>query len=115
MIPLEKVRKLTLAPGLGLLTALLWLAVGCSPLRLLRPDQRLLAKVEVESKGLTQAQQERMLTLVQQKPNHNLPIPRLAVYQFGHSFYDSARIRRKAERIQATYTSKLEAAKTDSV
>ncbi len=95
--------------------ALLWLAVGCSPLRLLQPKQRLLTKVEVESKGLTQAQQERMLTLVQQKPNHNLPIPRLAVYQFGHSFYDSARIRRKAERIQADYTGKLEAAKTDSV
>ena len=115
MKPLEKVRKLTLAPGFSLLAVLLWLAVGCSPLRLLRPEQRLLAKVEVESKGLSQAQQERMLTLVQQNPNHNLPIPRLAVYQFGHSFYDSARIRRKMERIQATYTSKLEAAKTDSV
>ena len=94
---------------------LLWLAVGCSPLRLLRPDQRLLTKVEVESNGLSPAQQERMLTLVQQKPNRTIPIPRLAVYQLGHSFFDSARIRRKMERIQATYASKLAGAKTDSV
>jgi hypothetical protein len=87
--------------------------VGCSPLRLLRPDQRLLTKVEVESNGLSPAQQERMLTLVQQKPNRNLPIPRLAVYQFGHSLYDSVRIRRKMTRIRARYAKKL-ANKTDS-
>jgi hypothetical protein len=103
-----------LAPGLSLLAALLWLAVGCSPLRLLQPNQRLLTKVEVESKGLSPAQQERMLTLVQQKPNRNVPIPRLAVYQFGHSFYDSARVRRKMERIQATYADRLAAVKDDS-
>ncbi len=114
MIPLEKVRKLTLAPGLSLLAALLWLAVGCSPLRLLQPNQRLLTKVEVESDGLSPAQQERMLTLVQQKPNRNIPIPRLAVYQFGHSFYDSARIRANMARIRARYTEKLAAAQGDS-
>ena len=114
MIPLEKVRKLTLAPGLSLLAALLWLAVGCSPLRLLQPNQRLLAKVEVESNGLSPAQQERMLTLVQQKPNRNVPIPRLAVYQFGHSFYDSARVRRRIARIQTSYADKIAAAKEDS-
>jgi outer membrane protein assembly factor BamA len=111
---LEKVRKLTLAPGLSLLAALLWLAVGCSPLRLLQPNQRLLAKVEVESNGLSPAQQERMLTLVQQKPNRNVPIPRLAVYQFGHSFYDSARVRRRIARIQTRYADKIAAAKDDS-
>jgi hypothetical protein len=111
---LEKVRKLTLAPGLSLLAALLWLAAGCSPLRLLRPNQRLLTQVEVESHDLSTAQQERLLTLVQQKPNRNLPIPRLAVYQFGHSFYDSAKIRKKIERIQTKYASKLAAASTDS-
>jgi hypothetical protein len=111
---LEKVRKLTLAPGLGLLTVLLWLAAGCSPLRLLQPNQRLLTQVEVESHDLSAAQQERLLTLVQQKPNRNLPIPRLAVYQFGHSFYDSAKIRKKIDRIQAKYTKKLTAAGTDT-
>jgi hypothetical protein len=114
LIPLEKVRKLTLAPGLSLLAALLWLAVGCSPLRLLQPNQRLLAKVEVESEGLSPAQQERMLTLVQQKPNRNVPIPRLAVYQLGHSFYDSTRIRRKMARIRAKYAGRLAAAQGDS-
>jgi outer membrane protein assembly factor BamA len=111
---LEKVRKLTLAPGLGLLAALLWLAAGCSPLRLLQPNQRLLTQVEVESHDLSPAQQERLLTLVQQKPNRNLPIPRLAVYQLGHSFYDSTKIRKKIERIKARYTSQLAAAGTDS-
>ncbi len=88
--------------------------MGCSPLRLLNPNQRLLTEVEVESNNLTQAQQERLLTLVQQKPNHDLPIPRLAVYQFGHSFYDSARIRRKLEGIRTKYTGELQAAGTDS-
>jgi hypothetical protein len=111
---LEKVRKLTLAPGLGLLAALLWLAAGCSPLRLLQPNQRLLTQVEVESHDLSPAQQERLLTLVQQKPNRNLPIPRLAVYQLGHSFYDSTKIRKKIERIKVRYTSQLAAAGTDS-
>jgi hypothetical protein len=111
---LEKVRKLTLAPGLSLLAALLWLAAGCSPLRLLQPNQRLLTQVEVESHDLNTAQQERLLTLVQQKPNRNLPIPRLAVYQLGHSFYDSAKIRKKIGRIQAKYASQLAAAGTDS-
>jgi outer membrane protein assembly factor BamA len=111
---LEKVRKLTLAPGLGLLLALLGLAVGCSPLRLLQPTQRLLTQVEVESHDLSPAQQERLLTLVQQNPNHNLPIPRLAVYQFGHSLYDSAKIREKMTRIRAKYAEHLAAAGTDS-
>ncbi|RZK61252.1 MAG: hypothetical protein EOO59_05520, partial [Hymenobacter sp.] len=64
--------------------------------------------------GLTQAQQERLLTLVQQKPNRNIPVPRLAVYQFGHSFYDSARIRRKIAHIRADYAEKLAAVQTDS-
>ena len=88
--------------------------MGCSPLRLLTPDQRLLTKVTIESDGLTTAQQERMLTLVQQKPNRNLPLPRLAIYQLGHSFYDSARIKRRLARIQATYASASEKAGTDS-
>jgi hypothetical protein len=111
---LEKVRKLTLAPGLSLLAALLWLAAGCSPLRLLRPTQRLLTQVEVESHDLSPTQQERLLTLVQQKPNRNLPIPRLAVYQLGHSFYDSTKIRKKIERTQAKYAAQLAAAGTDT-
>lgn len=100
--------------GLLLSLAALLLAVGCSPLRLLQPKQRLLTKVEVESEGLTSAQQERMLTLVQQKPNRTIPIPKLAVYQLGHSFYDSARIERKIKRIRQKYADRLASAQGDS-
>ncbi len=100
--------------GLFLSLAALLLAVGCSPLRLLQPKQRLLTKVEVESEGLTSAQQERLLTLVQQKPNRTIPIPKLAVYQLGHSFYDSARIERKIKRIRQKYADRLASAQGDS-
>ena len=92
----------------------MWLAVGCSPLRLLQPNQRLLTKITVESHDLAPAQQERMLTLVQQKPNRTIPLPKLAIYQLGHSFYDSARIERKLKAIEATYAGRLAAATTDS-
>ncbi|NML64513.1 BamA/TamA family outer membrane protein [Hymenobacter sp. RP-2-7] len=108
-------RRRGAAGGRGLLALVaLWLAVGCSPLRLLAPNERLLTKVTIESDGLTTAQQERMLTLVQQKPNRNLPLPRLAIYQLGHSFYDSARIKRHIARIQAKYADKIAQAGTDS-
>jgi outer membrane protein assembly factor BamA len=103
-----------LLSGLLLSLGALLVAVGCSPLRLLQPNQRLLTKVAVESEGLTTAQQERLLTLVQQKPNRTIPIPKLAVYQFGHSFYDSARIERKIKSIRQHYADKLASAQSDS-
>ena len=81
--------------------------MGCSPLRLLGPQQRLLTKVNVQSEGLSSAQQERLLTLVQQEPNHNLPLPKLAIYQLGHAFYDSARIERKIAAIKAKFAAEL--------
>lgn len=99
--------------GLAPLAALL-LAGGCSPLRLLKPNERLLTKITVQSHDLTPAQQERLLTLVQQKPNRNLPLPKLAIYQLGHSFYDSARIERRLATIQARFAEQLAAAGTDS-
>ncbi len=88
--------------------------MGCSPLRLLQPKQRLLTRVAVESEGLSPAQQERMLTLVQQKPNRNLPLPKLAIYQLGHSFYDSTRIERKVKGIREKYAARLATAQGDS-
>ena len=100
--------------GLLLSLALLLVAVGCSPLRLLQPQQRLLTKVVVESEGLSPAQQERLLTLVQQKPNRTIPIPKLAVYQLGHAFYDSTRIERKIAAIRQKYADKLASAQGDS-
>ena len=102
------------AAGLLLALAVLLVAVGCSPLRLLQPNQRLLTKVVVQSDGLLPAQQERLLTLVQQKPNRTIPIPKLAVYQLGHSFYDSARIERKIANIRQKYADQLADAETDS-
>ncbi|MGI4762922.1 MAG: BamA/TamA family outer membrane protein [Janthinobacterium lividum] len=102
------------ATGLLLALAVLLVAVGCSPLRLLQPNQRLLTKVVVESDGLLPAQQERLLTLVQQKPNRTIPIPKLAVYQLGHSFYDSARIERKIQRLRQKYADKLADNQDDS-
>ena len=102
------------AAGLLLGLAILLVAVGCSPLRLLRPNERLLTKVVVESEGLLPAQQERLLTLVQQKPNRTIPIPKLAVYQLGHSFYDSARIERKIKDIRQRYADKVADAANDS-
>jgi hypothetical protein len=104
----------SLAAGLLLAVVALLLAVGCSPLRLLTPKQRLLTKVVVESEGLTTGQQERLLTLVQQKPNRTIPIPKLAVYQLGHSFYDSVRIKRKAQNIKTKYATRLATAQGDS-
>jgi outer membrane protein assembly factor BamA len=103
-----------LLTGLLLSLGALLVAVGCSPLRLLQPNQRLLTKVAVESEGLTTAQQERLLTLVQQKPNRTIPIPKLAVYQLGHSFYDSTRIERKISSIRQHYADKLASAQGDS-
>lgn len=100
--------------GLLLSLGALLVAVGCSPLRLLQPNQRLLTKVAVESAGLSAAQQERMLTLVQQKPNRTIPIPKLAVYQLGHSFYDSARIAQKMRKIRQQYADRLASAQGDS-
>ncbi|MEJ7664220.1 MAG: hypothetical protein WKG07_34185 [Hymenobacter sp.] len=92
----------------------LLLAGACSPLRLLAPQQRLLTKVAVESEGLSPAQQERMLTLAQQKPNRRLPIPQAGRVPARPRFYDSARIERKIAGIKQRYANKLAAAQGDS-
>ena len=89
-----------LLAGAGLVTA-------CSPLRLLRPGQTLLSQVTIESEGLTSAQQERLPTLVQQKPNRRLPLPKLAIYQFGHALFDSARVERRIGALRADYAARL--------
>lgn len=88
------------------------LLAACSPFSLLRPNQRLLSRVEI--KGIDQADRERLTALAQQKPNTTFPIPKLAIYQLGHHFYDSARIKNKLRRIQTSYATKLQAAGTDS-
>ncbi|MDO7847477.1 BamA/TamA family outer membrane protein [Hymenobacter sp. M29] len=96
-----------LGPVLGLA-----LLAACSPFKLLRPGQRLLSRVEI--KGVEQADKERLTALAQQKPNNRFPLPKVAIYQLGHNFYDSARIKSKLLAIQASYAEKMQAAGTDS-
>ena len=88
-----------------------WLA-ACSPVRLLAPGQRLLAEVNIV--GANTADKERLLPFARQQPNVKFPIPKLAVYHFGHSFYDSARIQRKLRSMEQTYAQRIQAAGTDS-
>ncbi|MCC3152945.1 BamA/TamA family outer membrane protein [Hymenobacter sp. BT770] len=97
----------SMAPVLGL-----WMLAACSPFSLLRPGQRLLSRVEL--KGVEQADKERLTALVQQNPNTRFPLPKLGIYQLGHRFYDSARIKSKMLEIQTSYDAQLKAAGTDS-
>lgn len=90
----------------------LTLLAACSPFKLLRPGQRLLSRVEI--KGVEQADKERLTALAQQKPNTQFPLPKLAIYQLGERFYDSARIKSKLRTIQTEYAEKMKAAGTDS-
>ena len=85
---------------------------ACSPFRLLRPGQRLLSRVEI--KGVVLADKDRLTALAQQKPNTRFPLPKLAIYQLGHSFYDSVRIKKKLRDAQTSYDARLKAAGTDS-
>jgi len=98
-------RRLGLALGLGLLAA-------CSPFGLLRPGQRLLSRVEL--KGVAQANEERLLALAQQKANTRFPLPKLAIYQLGYRFYDSADIKHDLSEVQAYYAARLKTVGTDS-
>ena len=95
-----------------LLLPLLLLVLACSPIRLLQPNQRLLHKVEI--KGADQADADRLESLAQQQPNTTLPLPKLAIYQLGHNFYDSTRIKNKMRRLLARYDEQIKAAGADS-
>ena len=115
--PLSSKNSSKLRPGrwlgwaLGLLLGL-GVVAACSPFKLLRPGQRLLSRVEIN--GVEQADKERLTALAQQKPNTRFPLPKLAIYQLGFSFYDSARIKGKVRAIQTGYDARIAAAGTDS-
>jgi hypothetical protein len=98
-------------PGLAML--LLAGLAACSPFRLLQPKERLLSRVEVLGKA-SQTEQDRLLALVQQKPNSRFPLPKLAIYQLGYTFYDRTRILKKQQAIRDEYTKQLAAAGNDS-
>lgn len=107
-VELPRLRQLALA---GLLLAGGGL-VGCSPLRLLQPGQRLLSDVSI--KGTEKADPERLAALVQQQPNSTFPLPKVTIYQFGRSFYNPERIARKLADTQASYARQIKEAGTDS-
>ncbi|GAA4023804.1 BamA/TamA family outer membrane protein [Hymenobacter glaciei] len=97
---------------LGPLLALLAVA-ACSPFKLLKPNQRLLSRVEITGVK-KQLDEDALKTLVQQQPNTQLPLPKLAIYQLGVKFYDSVKLRSKLRDIQSTYAARMQAAGTDS-
>ena len=86
---------------------------ACSPFKLLKPNQRLLSRVEITGVK-KQADKDALTALIQQKPNTQLPLPKLAIYQLGVKFYDSVKLRSKLRDIQTTYAAKMQAAGTDS-
>ncbi|WP_460611778.1 translocation and assembly module lipoprotein TamL [Hymenobacter seoulensis] len=85
---------------------------SCSPTRLLQPGQRLLSRVKIE--GAEKADAERLQTLVQQKPNSTFPLPKVAIYQLGRSFYNPERIQKKLEEERTHYNQLIWEAGTDS-
>ncbi|GAA3940005.1 BamA/TamA family outer membrane protein [Hymenobacter algoricola] len=93
--------------------ALLLLLGGCSPLKLLEPRQKLLSRIRLE--GVKQADAERIAALYQQQPNTRVPLPKLAIYQLGRTFYDDGRLKLKLARIQSEFDERLQAARPDSV
>lgn len=103
---------MTMRRGRILLVGLL-VVVGCSPTRLLPPGTNLLSKIKLE--GVREADRERLETLYQQRPNSSFPLPKLAIYQLGNSFYDSTKLRRKLTEGRTNYNQKIQAARPDSV
>ncbi|RPD45866.1 hypothetical protein DNI29_17100 [Hymenobacter sediminis] len=85
---------------------------SCSPLRLLKPGQRLLSRVKVE--GTKKADAERLQALVQQKPNSTFPLPKVAIYQLGRSFYNPERLQRKLDEERTEFDQLIKTAGTDS-
>ena len=86
---------------------------ACSPFKLLKPNQRLLSRVEITGVK-KQLDKDALASLVQQQPNTQLPLPKLAIYQLGVKFYDSVKLRSKLRDIQNAYDAKMQAAGTDS-
>ncbi|TYZ08388.1 BamA/TamA family outer membrane protein [Hymenobacter lutimineralis] len=99
--------------SLLLLSLSLNLLLGCSPTRLLQPGQNLLYRVRLE--GVKEASTDRLQALYQQKPNTRFPLPKLAIYQLGQSFYNPERLRRQLEEERTKYDSLIRLAGRDSV
>ena len=81
-------------------------------MRLLGPRQRLLTTVRID--GVRQLEKEQLDALLRQRPNSRFPIPRLAIYNLGYTFYAPDKIREQLARTQQTYAARITAAGTDS-
>ncbi|WP_227606166.1 translocation and assembly module lipoprotein TamL [Hymenobacter translucens] len=90
----------------------LLVAGSCSPIKLLAPRQNLLSRIKLE--GVRQADAERIQELYQQEPNTTFPLPKLAIYQLGHTFYNPERIQSRLQRIRTSYAQQIQAARPDS-
>ncbi|GAB3833059.1 BamA/TamA family outer membrane protein [Hymenobacter jeollabukensis] len=89
------------------------LAAGCSPLHLLGPKQRLLSTVRIE--GARQLEKDQLDALLRQRPNRRFPVPQLAIYNLGYTFYHPQRLQAKLDTTQHVYAARIAAAGTDSV
>ncbi|WP_400190864.1 BamA/TamA family outer membrane protein [Hymenobacter sp. B81] len=97
----------------GLALGVLLTTVACSPLRLLGPRQRLLTDVQL--RGVQQADEEQLQTLFRQRPNDNFPLPKLAIYNLGYTFYNPERLQQKLDTTRTEFSRRIQAAGTDSV
>ncbi|WP_078012001.1 BamA/TamA family outer membrane protein [Hymenobacter sp. CRA2] len=86
---------------------------GCSPMRLLGPKQRLLTAVRID--GVRQLEREPLDALLRQRPNRRFPVPQLAIYNLGYTFYNPEGLQRKLAATQTTFQQRIAAAGTDSV
>ncbi|MCC3159002.1 BamA/TamA family outer membrane protein [Hymenobacter sp. 15J16-1T3B] len=82
-------------------------------MHLLGPKQRLLSTVRIE--GVRQLEKEQLDALLRQRPNRRFPVPQLAIYNLGYTFYHPERLQAKLDTTQHEYAARIAAAGTDSV
>jgi outer membrane protein assembly factor BamA len=82
-------------------------------MRLLGPKQRLLTGVRIE--GVRQLEREQLDALLRQRPNRRFPVPQLAIYNLGYTFYNPGRVKARLDTLQHEYARRIVAAGTDSV
>ncbi|MBC6605860.1 BamA/TamA family outer membrane protein [Hymenobacter sp. BT188] len=97
-----------------------WLAVlliglldCCTPTRLLPPGRNLLRTNKL--KGVEQADALSLEALYQQEPNSRFPLPKLAIYQLGSTFYNREKVQKRLEDERLDYRKRIQAARPDSV
>ncbi|WP_149867142.1 BamA/TamA family outer membrane protein [Solirubrum puertoriconensis] len=96
---------------LGIVSATL--LASCSPMRLLGPRQQLLSEVKLE--GVNRTDRDALASLYRQEPNRKFPVPLLAIYNLGYTFYSPERAEARLAATRAKYAALIAEAKTDSV